>query len=120
MLVRWEVSADGKIKTIHRLDKSYMQFTFLQEILHLVDRQDLITLYDLVTKYYSTHPTEGAGFYLLGDLQVHMDSESPTSTGYPVWKNNHRWKVLSWKFYPIPYVHVLETTTGLRVSMFVD
>lgn len=49
-----------------------------------------------------------------------MDSRSPTSTGYEVWKNNHKWKVLSWKFYPIPYVHVLETTAGLRVSMFAD
>ena len=59
---------DGQINTIHRIDKSYMQFTFLQEILHLVDRQDLITLYGMVTRYYSTHTAEGVGLYLLGDL----------------------------------------------------
>ena len=49
-----------------------------------------------------------------------FDSQSPNGAGFPVWKNNHKWKVCSWKFYPIPYVHVLETTAGLRVSMFLD
>ena len=73
-----------------------------------------------MTKHYSTHVVEGAGLFLLGDLQVLMDSESPTSAGFPVWKNNHKWKVLSWKFYPTSYVHVVETTSGLRVYMFVD
>lgn len=73
-----------------------------------------------MTKYYSNHTPEGAGLYLLGDLQVLMDSGSSTGTGYAVWNNNHRWKVLSWRFYPIPYVLVLETTAGLRVAMFID
>jgi hypothetical protein len=85
-----------------------------------VDHQDLLTLYDLVTKYYSNHTLEGAGLYLLGDLQVLIDSGSSTGTGYAVWHNNHRWKVLSWRFYPVPYVHVLETTAGIRVAMFID
>ena len=120
VLVRWELSSNGQINTIYRLDKTSLSFTFLQEILHLVDHQDLLTLYDLVTKHYATHTPEGAGLYLLGDLQVLMDSTSPNGSGYAVWKNNQRWKVLSWKFYPLPYVHVLETTSGIRVIMFID
>ena len=29
-------------------------------------------------------------------------------------------EISSWKFYPIPYVHVLETTAGLSISMVLD
>ena len=29
-------------------------------------------------------------------------------------------EILSWRFYPLPYVHVLETTSGIRVIMFID
>ena len=71
VLVKWEVT-DGQINTIHQIDKSYMQFTFLQEILHLVDKQDLITLYGLVTKYYSTRIAEGVGLYLLGYFKCYL------------------------------------------------
>jgi hypothetical protein len=120
VLVRWEVSSNGQSNTIYTLDGSSMPFTFLQEILHLVDHQDVLTLYDLVTKYYANHTPEGAGLYLLGDFQVLMDSESSTGFGYAVWNNNHRWKVLSWRFYPVPYVHVLEITSRIRVAMFID
>ena len=83
-----------------------------------MDHQDLVTLNELVKKYYATHTPTGAGLYLLGDLQVLMDSSTPNGAGYDVWKNNQRWKVQSWKFYPMPYFHVLETTSGLRVIMF--
>jgi hypothetical protein len=83
-LVRWELSSNGQINTIYRLDRTSLSFTFLQEILHLVDHQDLLTLYDLVTKHYATHTPEGAGLYLLGDLQVLMDSTSPNGSGYAV------------------------------------
>ncbi|GKF90749.1 hypothetical protein Tco_0274450, partial [Tanacetum coccineum] len=36
-------------------------FTHLREILHLVDRQDLLKLYGMVVKYYEDHPLVGAG-----------------------------------------------------------
>lgn len=111
---------DGHLNTICRIDKSSMKFTFLQEILHLVDKQDLVTLYNLVTTYYATHTPEGAGLYLLGDLQVLFDSQSPNGKGFSVWKNSHRWKVSSWKYFPIPHVHVVETKSGIRVCMFSD
>jgi hypothetical protein len=49
-----------------------------------------------------------------------MDSFTPNGAGYGVWQNNQRWKIQSWKFYPMPFVHVLETTTGIRVIMFLE
>ena len=117
VLVSWELSKDGLINTIYRLDKTSISFAFLQQILHLVTYKDLVTLYEMVTKYYATHTPEGSGLYLLGDLQVLFDSSTPNGVSYDIWKNNQKWKVQSWKFYPMSYVHVLETTTGLRVIM---
>lgn len=94
-----------------------MHFTFLQEILHLVDRQDMRTLYGMVTKYYTTHTPEGAGLFLLGDLHVLFDSQYPTGKGLQVWENSHHRKVCGWKFYPFCHVHVLETTSGVTVCV---
>jgi hypothetical protein len=88
VLVHWELSKNGQINTIYRLDKTSLSFTFLQEILHLVDHQDLLTLNELVQKYYTTHTPTGAGLYLLGDLRVLLDSSTPTGAGYDVWQNN--------------------------------
>ncbi|GKD73233.1 hypothetical protein Tco_1331515 [Tanacetum coccineum] len=44
------------------------------EILHMVDKQDLLKLYGMVVKYYENHLVTGAGLMLWGDLQVLMDS----------------------------------------------
>ena len=66
---------------------SYKHFTFLQEILHLVDRHDLITLYSMVSTYFQYHTLEGAGLFLLGDLHVLFDSVYHTGKGFKVWEN---------------------------------
>nr|GEV29343.1 JmjC domain-containing protein [Tanacetum cinerariifolium] len=75
-LVGWEVIPTplGDINAIYRIDRSTAYFTTLREILHMVDRQDLLTLYGLVVKYYANHPVAGAGLILWGDLQVLFDS----------------------------------------------
>lgn len=93
VLVHWELTENGQFNTIYRLDKTSISFTFLQEILHLVDHQDLVTLNDLVHKYYANHTPTGSGLYLLGDLRVLFDSSTPTGVSYDIWKNNQRWKV---------------------------
>nr|GEV72708.1 RNA-directed DNA polymerase, eukaryota [Tanacetum cinerariifolium] len=49
---------------------------FLWQILHMVDRLDLVKLYGLVVQYYETHPVAGAGLILWGDLQVLFDSHA--------------------------------------------
>ncbi|GKC09569.1 hypothetical protein Tco_1001179 [Tanacetum coccineum] len=39
--------------------------------------------------------------------------------GSDVWKNQHTWRIQSWKLYSFSSVHVLETVSGLVLHMFV-
>nr|GEU34946.1 hypothetical protein [Tanacetum cinerariifolium] len=75
-LVGWEVITTplGDINALYRIDRSTKHFTTLRQILHMVDRQDLVKLYGLVVKYYENHSVAGAGLILWGDLQVLFDS----------------------------------------------
>nr|GEV29342.1 aminoacyl-tRNA synthetase, class 1a, anticodon-binding [Tanacetum cinerariifolium] len=45
----------GDINALYRIDRSTAYFTTLREILHMVDIQDLLTLYGFVVKYYANH-----------------------------------------------------------------
>nr|GEY97762.1 putative ribonuclease H-like domain-containing protein [Tanacetum cinerariifolium] len=70
------------INALYRIDWSIAYFTTLRDILHMMDRQDLVKLYGLVVKYYETHPVAGAGLILWGNLQVLFDSyEGETISG---------------------------------------
>ncbi|GKF08507.1 hypothetical protein Tco_0042731, partial [Tanacetum coccineum] len=59
----WEVVPTplGDINALYMMDRSSKYFTHLREILHLLDRQDLLKLYGMVVKYYEDHPLAGAG-----------------------------------------------------------
>ena len=48
VLTKWTLTA-GQLNTIYRIDNTSLEFTFLKDILHMVDRQDLRTLHGLVT-----------------------------------------------------------------------
>nr|GEZ05483.1 aminoacyl-tRNA synthetase, class 1a, anticodon-binding [Tanacetum cinerariifolium] len=54
----------GDINALYRIYRSTVYFITLREILHMVDRQDLLTLYGLVVKYYANHLVAGAGLIL--------------------------------------------------------
>ncbi|GJT99547.1 hypothetical protein Tco_1109886 [Tanacetum coccineum] len=94
-------------------------FTSLREILHLVTRADLMTIYGRVMTFYQDKQVAGVGLVLWGDLKVLMDSPE-VNDGSDVWKNQNTWSIQSWKLYSYSGVHVLETVTGLVVHMFVD
>ncbi|GJS04320.1 hypothetical protein Tco_0320828 [Tanacetum coccineum] len=49
-------------------------FTSLREILHLVTRADLMTIYGRVMTFYQDKKAEGVGLVLWGDLKILMDS----------------------------------------------
>nr|GEU38999.1 hypothetical protein [Tanacetum cinerariifolium] len=66
----------GDINALYRIDGSTKHFTTLRQILHMVDRQDLVKLYGLVVKYYEKLPVANAGLILWGDLQVLFDSQA--------------------------------------------
>nr|GEW58255.1 ribonuclease H-like domain-containing protein [Tanacetum cinerariifolium] len=69
-VVGWEVIPNplGEINALYRIDGSTKHFATLRQILHMVDRQDLMKLYGLVVQYYENHPVAGAGLLLWGDL----------------------------------------------------
>ncbi|GJT40587.1 hypothetical protein Tco_0940452 [Tanacetum coccineum] len=89
------------------------------EILHLVDRQDLLKLYGMVVKYYEDHPLAGAGMMLWGDLQVLFESHEG-GHGSLVWSDQQQWHIRSWRLFLFSNVHVLETISGKVVYMFAD
>ncbi|GJX57506.1 hypothetical protein Tco_0287403 [Tanacetum coccineum] len=109
----WEVISTplGEINALYMMDQSTKHFTTLREILHMVDRQDLLKLYGLVVKYYENHPVAGAGLVLWGDLQVLMDSQAG-GKGSLVWNHQSHWQIRSWRLYTLSNVHVLETISG--------
>ncbi|GJV70703.1 hypothetical protein Tco_1490698, partial [Tanacetum coccineum] len=109
----------GSINVFYRKDNSRKCFTSLREILHLVTRADLMTIYGRMMSFYQDTQAAGAGLVLWGDLKVLMDSPE-VNDGSDVWKNQHTWSIQSWKLYSFSGVHVLETVSGLILHMFVD
>ncbi|GKE30744.1 hypothetical protein Tco_1446128 [Tanacetum coccineum] len=120
-VVDWELLPTGLgwINVIYRKDNSRKCFTSLREILHLVTRADLMTIYGRVMTFYQDKQAAGVGLVLWGDLKVLMDSPE-VNDGSDVWKNQNNWSIQSWKLYSYSGVHVLETVNGLVVHMFVD
>ncbi|GJV11777.1 hypothetical protein Tco_1353318 [Tanacetum coccineum] len=84
----WEVVPTrlGVVNALYFMDKSSKYFTYLREILYLVDRKDLFKLYGIVVPYYEEHPL--AGF------------------------DQQQWVIRSWRLFPFSGVHVLETIYG--------
>ncbi|GJZ86059.1 hypothetical protein Tco_0657669 [Tanacetum coccineum] len=120
-VVDWELlpTGLGSIIAIYRLDNSRKYFTSLKEILHLVTRADLMTIYGCVMTFYQDKKAEGVGVVLWGDLKVLMDSPE-VNDGSEFWKNQHTWGIQNWNLYSFSGVHVLETVSGLVIHMFVD
>ncbi|GJW87909.1 hypothetical protein Tco_0163249 [Tanacetum coccineum] len=121
VVVDWELLPTrlGSINAIYRLDNSRKNFTSLREILHLVTRANLMTIYGRVMTFYQDKKDEGVGLVLWGDLKILMDSPE-VNDGSDFWKNQHTWSIQNWKLYSFSGVHVLETVSGLVIHMFVD
>ncbi|GJV66179.1 anticodon-binding aminoacyl-tRNA synthetase, class 1a [Tanacetum coccineum] len=95
-LAGWEVISTplGEINALYRSDQSTKHFTTLREILHMVDRQDLLKLYGMVVTYYENHLLAGGWIECYG--------------------------IRSWRLYTLSNVHVLETVSGEVLYMFAD
>ncbi|GKB36413.1 hypothetical protein Tco_0881355 [Tanacetum coccineum] len=121
VVVDWELlpTGLGSINAFYRLDNSPKYFTSIREILHLVTRADLMTIFGRVMTFYQDKKAAGVSLVLWGDLKVLMDSPE-VNDGSDVWKNQHTWSIQSWKLYSFSGVHVLETVSGLVLHMFVD
>ncbi|GKA74628.1 putative ribonuclease H-like domain-containing protein, partial [Tanacetum coccineum] len=101
----------GSINAIYRLNNSRKYFTSHREILHLVTRADLMTIYGRVMTCYQDKKAEGVGLVLWGDLKILMDSPE-VNDGSDLWKNQHTWSIQNGaiSFFG---VHVLESVSGL-------
>lgn len=68
-MVKWDLiessTGQGQVNVLYRQDGSTKQFTFLSEILHMVDRQDILFLYGWVVDYYKSRQPEGIGMFFL-------------------------------------------------------
>ncbi|GJR95728.1 hypothetical protein Tco_0267902 [Tanacetum coccineum] len=117
----WEVipTGLGDVNALYFMDKSSKYFTYLREILHLVDKKDLFKLYGMVVPYYEEHPLAGSGMILWGDLQVLFESHEG-GTGAGVWADQQQWVIRSWSLFPFFGVHMLETISGKILYMFAD
>ena len=113
-------TGQGQVNVLHRQDGSSKEFTFLSQILHMVDRQDILSLNGWVVDYYKSHQPKGIGMFFLGDLQVLCDSHTFKGTGFHVWKGQKDWVVDYWKFFPLPNVHMIVTTTSKTLYCWAD
>ncbi|GJX43714.1 synaptobrevin, longin-like domain protein [Tanacetum coccineum] len=83
VVVDWELLPTGLgwINVIYRKANSRKCFTSLREILHLVTRTDLMTIYGRVMTFYQDKKAAGVGLVLWGDLKVLMDSPKVNDVG---------------------------------------
>ncbi|GJW06505.1 hypothetical protein Tco_1568928 [Tanacetum coccineum] len=107
-VVDWELlpTGLGTINVIYRKDNSLKYFTSLREILHLVTREDLMTIYGRVVTYYQDKEADGVGLILWGDLRVLIDSPE-VDDGSEFWKSQHKWRIQSWKLYAFLFYFML-------------
>nr|GEV29290.1 hypothetical protein [Tanacetum cinerariifolium] len=75
-VVRWEILSTplSDINALYQIDGSTKHFATLRQILHMVDRQDLMKLYGLVVQYYEHHTATGAGL-LFWDVSYPLSVE---------------------------------------------
>ncbi|GJV08396.1 hypothetical protein Tco_1346052 [Tanacetum coccineum] len=83
VVVDWEVLPNGlgSINVFYKKDNSRKCFTSLREILHLVTRADLMTIYGRVMTFYQDKQAAGVGLVLWGDLKVLIDSPEVNDVG---------------------------------------
>ncbi|GJZ97107.1 putative reverse transcriptase domain-containing protein [Tanacetum coccineum] len=120
-VVDWELLPTGLgwINVIYRKDNSRKCFTSLREILHLVTRADLMTIYGRVMTFYQDKPAAGVGLVLWGDLKVLIDSPE-VNDGSDVWKKQKNVEHSMLECFFFFGVQVLEESDGLVIHMFVD
>ncbi|GJR56777.1 hypothetical protein Tco_1498939 [Tanacetum coccineum] len=69
-------SPDGDYLVIYRANGNFRAFNYLMEILHILYRQDLFHLYDMMREQYSGVTLEGYELILWGDLKIMMESST--------------------------------------------
>ncbi|GJX36778.1 hypothetical protein Tco_0248335 [Tanacetum coccineum] len=116
-IIDWKVVKDGKKSyyQIIRADKSFKMYMVFNKMLRSFDREDLETLYKVVTaRYKSTRPVE-EDRVLWGDLMTMFE---PNTTD-DMWRNQQEYRLLSWKLYDSCGVHCL-MMNSMHIYMLVE
>ncbi|GJT14282.1 putative ribonuclease H-like domain-containing protein [Tanacetum coccineum] len=94
--------------------------TYLMEILHIFDRQDLYHLYNLMMEQYSEITLEGIELILWGDLKIMMESSTEGNDQSDFWDDQQDWKIVTWRLYEACGVCILEFEDGTIIHMLVE
>ncbi|GJZ04231.1 hypothetical protein Tco_0537506 [Tanacetum coccineum] len=111
-------SPEGEYIAVQRANGHIRAFNTLNEVLHILDRQDLHHLHRLVIEYYEHIPPTGLGLILYGDLTTMMETTEESDDEQ--WRNQTEWEIISWGFYESTGVHILELENGTMIHMLVD
>ncbi|GKA27094.1 putative ribonuclease H-like domain-containing protein [Tanacetum coccineum] len=101
---------------VFRGDGSSKNYKILSEMLEDFDRQDVEELYRLVKERYSTSRPEGFDLMLWGDLHTLFEPDEDDE----IWKDQHEYKLLSWRLYDFSGIHILLMENGLAIHMLTE
>ncbi|GJZ47627.1 hypothetical protein Tco_0601459 [Tanacetum coccineum] len=113
-------SPDGDYLVIYRANGNFRAFNYLMEVLHILDRQDLFHLYELMMEQYSEITLEGFELILWGDLKIMMESSTEENDQSDFWSNQQDWKIITWRLYEACGVCILELEDGIVIHMLVE
>ncbi|GJV06771.1 putative ribonuclease H-like domain-containing protein [Tanacetum coccineum] len=101
---------------VFRGDGNSKNYKILSEMLEDFDRQDVEELYRLVKERYSTSRPEGFDLMLWGDLHTLFEPDEDDE----IWKDQHEYKLLSWRLYDFSGIHILLMENGLAIHMLTE
>ncbi|GKC56887.1 hypothetical protein Tco_1084485 [Tanacetum coccineum] len=108
----------GEYIAIQRTNGHIRAFNTLNEVLHILDRQDLYHLHRLVIEYYEHIPPTGLDLILHGDLTTLMETTEESDD--ELWRNQSEWEIISWRFYKSTGVHILKLENRTMIHMLVE
>ncbi|GJR76557.1 hypothetical protein Tco_0088922 [Tanacetum coccineum] len=88
----------------------------MSKMLEDFDRLDVEELYRLVKERYSASRPEGFDLMLWGDLHTLFEPDEDNE----IWKDQHEYKLLSWRLYDFLLFHILLMENGLAIHMLTE
>ncbi|GKE23548.1 hypothetical protein Tco_1435060, partial [Tanacetum coccineum] len=113
-------SPDRDYLVLYIANGSFRGFNYLIELLHILDRQDLFHIYELITKQYLEVTLEGYELILWGDLKVMMESTMEENDFKDFWEDQQKWEIVIWRLYKACGVCILELKDGTVIHMLVE
>ncbi|GKE05842.1 hypothetical protein Tco_1397860 [Tanacetum coccineum] len=101
---------------VFRADGSSKNYKILSEMLEDFDRMDVEELFRLVKERYSSSCPEGFDLMLWGDLHTLFEPDEEDE----IWKDQHEYKLLSWRLCDFCGIHILLMENGLAIHMLTE